>query len=157
MWYRGEACRMEKWFLNCKVWWNDASLVYNHLALLLLKRYALALALRGLGWYSWKLVWTGAPPEHQGGLQVVIWAVVQVTPTSGWACSFPMTHGLLVVAGILSCYDGDLLEECGAVCTVFIDSFWLYYFFKLKVALFKLSVSYTCVCFFFSMKYMGVS
>ena len=53
---------------------------------------------------------------------MVIWTVVHITPTSGWACSFPMTRGLLVVAGMLFCYDGDLLDECGVICTVFIDS-----------------------------------
>ena len=70
-----------------------------------------------------KTGWTGTPPEQQGSLQVVIWTVVQVTPTSGWACSFLMTHGLLVAAGMLFCYDGDLLDECGFICTVFIGSF----------------------------------
>ena len=60
-----------------------------------------------------------------------------------------MTHGLLVAAGMLFCYDGDLLDECGFICTVFIGSFLLYYFLKLKVSLFKLSVSYTCGFFFF--------
>ena len=74
---------------------------------------------------------------------MAIWAVMQVTPTSGWACSFQMTRGLLVVAGMLFHYDGNLLDEYGVIRTVFIDSFWLYYFFKLKVELFKLSVSNT--------------
>ena len=143
MWYCGDTFRMEERFVNCKVRWNYASLVYNHLALLQLSLRAPDLALRGLSWYSWKPVWTGAPCEQRGGLQVAIWAVMQVTPTSGWACSFQMTRSLLVVAGMLFHYDGNLLDEYGVIRTVFIDSFWLYYFFKLKVELFKLSVSNT--------------
>lgn len=63
----GEACRMEKWFFkpskSVMKWCLFSLQPFGFTtALTLCPCFS---SLRGLGCIPWKLVWTGAPPEHQ--------------------------------------------------------------------------------------------
>lgn len=148
MWYCGDALKMEKGFVNCKVLCNYAPLAYNHLAWLQLPLCAPDLAPRGPSWYLWKRVWISPceqlwrpPGGHlgSGAFGSSIW-LNTLLPDDSWFTRYswdavPMTPTRLV-----------RWAWCQFLCVR--RSISTYHFLKLKVELFKLLVLICMFCFF---------